>query len=303
MKKVSIVTVNYNHGHVTEALLKSLDTENDYENIEVIVVDNASKENPVPAWKERYKDVVFIRCEQNLGFAGGNNVGIRQATGDYFFLINNDTEVTKGLIHTLVSTLESHPNVGMVSPKIRYFDKPSMLQYAGYTPMNYFTARNACIGQFEADRGQYDHVTGKTGYVHGAAMMVRKEAIDKAGLMAENYFLYYEELDWCDRIKRKGFEAWVDMRALIYHKESISVGKKSPLKEYFMNRNRMLFIRRNAPAFHKLFFFVYFLLVVVPRNLLAYKKDGDKGFAKQLLRAVAWNFSNGTESKELGFKP
>ncbi|MFX5506310.1 hypothetical protein ABTD43_20225, partial [Acinetobacter baumannii] len=76
--------------------------------------------------------------------------------------------------------------------------------------MNYYTARNSCIGQFERDNGQYDHLLGETGFAHGAAMMVKREAIEKAGLMAENFFLYYEELDWCDRIKRSGYAIWVN---------------------------------------------------------------------------------------------
>lgn len=303
MKKVSIITVNFNHSHVTDALLDSIRNKNLYENIEIIVVDNGSKDNPVPVWKTKYPNVIFIRSEINLGFAGGNNLGLTLATGDYLFFVNNDTEFTSGLIETLVETLSTHPRVGVVSPKLLYFDQPSMLQYAGYTPMNYFTARNECIGQFQTDNGQYDHLEGPTGFAHGAAMMVTKEAIQKAGLMAENFFLYYEELDWVDRIRRQGFDIWVNMKATIYHKESISVGKKSALKEYFMNRNRILFIRRNAPFLKALFFYVYFLLIVTPRNLLTYIREKNYNFIKQLFNAIWWNLTNGVNSKHLGFKP
>jgi len=303
VKKVSIVTVNFNHSHITEELLQSIADNNTYQNLEIIVVDNASKINPVPDWKNKYPAITFIRSEENTGFAGGNNIGIKAATGDYLFLINNDTEITENLIETLVETLDTHPKVGMVSPKIRYFDQPDMLQYAGYTPMNYFTARNSCIGQFEKDNHQYDSVTGITGFVHGAAMMVKREAINKAGLMAENFFLYYEEMDWCDRLKRAGYEAWVNMQALIYHKESISVGKKSALKEYYMNRNRILFTRRNANAFQRIVFYFHFTLFVSPRNILAYIKNGDNGFIKQLLNAIWWNVTNSKDSTYLGFKP
>ncbi len=302
LKKVSIITVNYNHSHVTDELLASIEAKNTYSNIEIIVVDNASKINPVPEWITKYREVKFIRSEVNLGFAGGNNLGINAATGDYLFLVNNDTEFTFHLLETLVETLDKHPIVGVVSPKICYFDKPNMLQYAGYTPMDYFTARNSCIGQFEIDKGQYDNVTGMTGFAHGAAMMVKREAIDKAGLMAENFFLYYEEMDWADHIKQAGYEVWVNMQALIFHKESISVGKKSALKEYFMNRNRILYIRRNASTFQKLVFYAYFVLVVTPRNILAYLKNGEFRFINQLIRAIWWNISNGRDSKYLGFK-
>ncbi len=299
---VSLITVNYNQNQVTEQLLASIASTNTYPAIEIIVVDNDSKQNPVPQWQTQYPNVTFIRSDINLGFAGGNNLGIQAAGGDYLFFINNDTEFTPGLVETLVAVLDKHPKVGMVSPKIRYFDQPQMLQYAGFTNMNYYTMRNKCIGQFEEDKGQYDHMTGPTGYVHGAAMMVRREAMDKAGLMAENFFLYYEEMDWNDHIKRAGYEIWLEPKALIYHKESVSVGKISGLKEYFMNRNRILFIRRNAPsAFTIMVFYLYFLSVVTPRNLLNYARQGHKGFAGLLFKAIKWNFTNSKTSTHLGY--
>src|SRR5690606_31897964 len=178
---------------------------------------------------------------------------------------------------------------GLVSPKIRYFDQPDTLQYAGFTPMNYYTARNKCIGQFEEDKEQYDTCTGPTAYAHGAAMMTKREVIEKAGLMPEDYFLYYEEMDWCEKIKRAGYEIWLEPKALIYHKESVSVGRNSPLKEYYMNRNRILFIRRNAPAFARIVFYLYFLLIVSPRNILGYLLDGDLRQAGAFFRAIGWN--------------
>jgi len=301
MSSVSIITVNYNHSYLTEALLASIASKNTYESLEIIVVDNASKENPVPAWIIKYPTVKFIRSDVNLGFAGGNNLGIKEATGDYLFLINNDTEITTGLIETLVETLDTHPEVGMVSPKIRYFDQPDMLQYAGFTRMNYFTCRNNCIGQYETDNGQYDAATGPTGYIHGAAMMVRRTAMEKAGLMSENYFLYYEEMDWVERFKKVGYTIWLNMQALIYHKESVSVGGKSALKEYFMNRNRILFIRRNCGIGTRMIFWPYFISVVATRNILAYARSKQWAFIPVLLRAIGWNMTHNKNSSDLGY--
>jgi GT2 family glycosyltransferase len=302
MKLVSIITVNYNHSHVTDEFLDAFYKTNDYPNYEIIVVDNASKINPVPAWELKYPDVQFYRSEVNLGFAGGNNLGIAKAKGDLFFLVNNDTEFTAGLMRTLVDSFETYPQTGMISPKIRYFQQPDTLQYAGYTEMNYYTARNYCVGQFEKDNGQYDQLTGFTGFGHGAAMMVSKEAIDKAGLMFENYFLYYEEMDWGARIKKAGFEIRLNMQALIYHKESVSVGQKSALKEFFMNRNRILFIRRNASLFQRIVFYCHFGLLVTPRNIISYIKEGHSDFIPILFRAIWWNITNKVNSKNLGFK-
>ena len=301
MDLVSIITVNFNQGLVTEQLLSSISLTNTYPNIEIIVVDNGSKVNDVPQWQIKYPDVKFVRSDINLGFAGGNNLGVKQAIGKHLFFVNNDTEFTAGLIQTLVNILMDHSEVGMVSPKIRYFDEPDTLQYVGFTPMNYYTARNYCIGQFEVDKGQYDDKTGPTGYAHGAAMMIKTEAIEKAGLMAENFFLYYEEMDWCDHIKKAGYQVWVEPKALIYHKESVSVGKASALKEYFMNRNRILFIRRNAPLQAKFIFYIYFIGLVAPRNILSYIKKGYHGFTKQLLNAIWWNITETVDSNKLGY--
>jgi len=301
MHLVSIITVNYNQPETTEALLQSVISKNNYQEIQMIVVDNGSQNDPVPGWKNKYPWVHFVRSENNLGFAGGNNLGIRESTGDYLFLINNDTEVTPGLIGSLSAQLEKNPQVGIISPKIKYFDAPDTLQYAGFTSMNYYSARNQCIGQFEKDAGQYDHLTGKTGFAHGAAMMVRKCALKKAGLMPEQFFLYYEELDWCDRFKRIGYEVWVDMQAVIYHKESISVGKNSMLKTYFMNRNRMLYIRRNAPFFKRKVFYLHFLFLVMPRNVLSYLRENNLAYVGLMFRSVWWNITNPTSSHKLGY--
>ncbi|QQL50891.1 glycosyltransferase family 2 protein [Mucilaginibacter ginkgonis] len=301
MKPVSIITVNFNQSYITEQLLASINVTNTYTDVEIIVVDNGSKDNPVPQWQQQYPDIKFIRSDINLGFAGGNNVGVNAAKGDYLFFVNNDTEFTPGLVQSLVEVMDGDDSIGMASPKILYYDKPDTLQYAGFTPMNYYTCRNETIGKFKKDDGQYDDRLGPTGYAHGAAMMARREAVEKAGLMAENFFLYYEEMDWCDRIARAGYDIWFVPQAVIYHKESVSVGRASGLKEYFMNRNRILFIRRNAPLLARIFFYFYFTLVVAPRNILNYIKAKQKGFTSLLFKAMWWNVTNSTNSSNLGY--
>ena len=299
MKKVSVITVNFNQPQVTEELIKSIpDT---HPNLEIIVVDNGSKINYINEWQSKYPNVTFIRSEVNLGFAGGNNLGIKAATGEYLFFVNNDTEFTSGLVETLARVLDLRSEVGIISPKIKYHFNKNLIQYTGYTEMNFYTGRNRCIGLKETDKGQYDHLNCQTAYCHGAAMMVRRAAIDKAGTMSESFFLYYEELDWCEQIRRAGYKAWINTDAVIYHKESVSVGKKSRLKTYFMNRNRILFIRRNAPLLKKIVFNFYFLLLVVPRNLLTYIQDRDYNFISALLNAMWWNITNNKNSEDSGY--
>lgn len=303
MKLVSLITINLNQNAVTEALLDSLIAKNKYANIEIIVVDNASTINPVPHWETKYPGILFIRSEKNLGFTGGNNLGITYAKGDYLFVINNDTEVTETLIERLVATLDEHPEIGVISPKINYFDQQDVLQYTGYTDMNYYTARNQCIGQFEKDKGQYDYLTGKTGYAHGAAMLVRREAMEKAGVLSDNFFIYYEELDWCERIKKAGYEVWVNMQALLYHKESMTVGKQSAFKEYYMNRNRILFNRKHSPRFAFVIFTIFFTTVIIPKTLLTYIRKKQYHFIPVFRNAIWWNLTNKITSSEANFPP
>jgi GT2 family glycosyltransferase len=284
MPLVSIISVNYNQPGATADMLSSVFDVNKYQDFEVIVVDNASREFNLQAWQKKFPSVCFIASEKNLGFAGGNNLGLKQAKGEYLFLINNDTEVTADLIEQLVTTMETHPQVGIVSPRIFDYNKPEEIQYNGYSPMNYYTGRN-----YNGYSFQKNDLVGQTGYAHGAAMMLRKEALHQAGLMDESYFLYYEELDWCERIKHAGYEIWINRNAIIYHKESLAVGRTSPLKEYYMTRNRILFQRRHAPPFARYFFLLYFLLVVTPRNLTSYVVKRKTELVLPFLKGIYWN--------------
>ena len=244
MNIISVVSVNFNQPEATKAFLLSLKN-NCSLNLEIILVDNASNDNFEKDFKEIIPNLNFIRNKTNIGFAGGNNLGISQAKGNYILLLNNDTEIVKGSIETLVNELKSDENIGLLSPLILYYDDKKIIQYAGFTPLNYLTARNKQLGLYEKNTGQFDNLSYQTGYCHGAAVICRKADLDKAGLMDESYFLYYEELDWCEKFKRIGKTINFTGKTYIYHKESISVGKESAIKTYFMTRNRMLFIRKN----------------------------------------------------------
>ncbi len=180
-KLVSIITVNYNQADVTCQMLESV-RELNYKNTEVIVVDNGSAENPEEKIRRVFPECKIIHSKKNLGFAGGNNLGIKSAQGDFLFFVNNDTVLTQDIIENLISAFQESPAVGVVSPKIYYYDHPEMIQFAGYTSINPCTARNSTIGQFEPDRGQYD-ISRSTPYAHGAAMMVKREVIEKARAM------------------------------------------------------------------------------------------------------------------------
>ena len=243
------------------------------------MVDNGSTENEASILQERYSNVKVIRSEKNLGFAGGNNLGMKAAKGKYLYLINNDTIFKDFNPQILIQRLESTPKIGMVCPKIRFAWDDSPIQFAGYTPLSPITIRNRAIGFGEKDNGQYN-TPHQTPYAHGAAMMLKREVIDKVGLMPECYFLYYEELDWSMMINRTGYEIWYDPASTIYHKESQSTGQNSPLRTYYITRNRLLLVKRNFTGIKKYLAYAYLQMIVATRDIMKYLIKGKMDLLK-----------------------
>jgi GT2 family glycosyltransferase len=297
---VSIITINFDHPEVTCQLLASL-RKATYQNFEIIVVDNASPNDDPACIKETFPEIIFIQSKENLGFAGGNNLGIRIAKGKYILLLNNDTEVDPGFLEPLVAKFETNPQIGAVSPKIKFFHTPDTIQFAGISEFNPYTIRNKGIGYGEKDSGQFE-LDRLTAFVHGAAMMVPMDVIRKVGLMAECYFLYYEEHDWAARIKKAGYQLWYVHNSTVLHKESISTGKISALKTYYMNRSRLLFLRRNVSGITFPLALMYQLLVSIPKNALVFLLKGYPGHFKAYSNAVTWHIKH-LLSKELHLQP
>ena len=287
---VSIITVNYDHPDVTCALLESL-RHITYPNIEIIVVDNASPNDNPGIISQSYPEIIFIQSNKNLGFAGGNNLGTRKAKGKYIIMLNNDTEVEAGFLEPLVAKLESNNKIGAVSPKIKFFSQPDTIQFSGQAPINPYTMRSHGYGHGAKDNGQFDHDT-QTSFVHGAAMMIPMDVIKKVGLMAEVYFLYYEELDWGTRIKAAGYELWYVQNSTVMHKESISTGKLSPFKTYYMNRSRLLYLRRNVHGFAFMVALLYQVFIAIPKNAASFILKRDKGHFKAYFKGVMWHIKN-----------
>lgn len=287
---VSVIALNWNTTAITCDFLQSIKQNNTYPNIEVIVVDNASREDPSAAFIAVMPSVRVIRNQENLGFSAGNNVGIHAAKGDYLFIVNNDTEFTPGLLEGLLDIFRQYPDAGMASPKFHYYFAKGTIEYAGYKHVNIFTGRNGMIGCREQDRGQYDNVS-VTHYVHGGAMMVPRRIVEEVGAMPEQFFLYYEEFDWSEQIKRRGYSIYYQPASLIYHKESMTTGKSSPLKTFYLTRNRILFMRRNAPWPAFLVFATYFTIFTVPKNMLQFLIRGQKEHLRSFWKGILWQFN------------
>jgi GT2 family glycosyltransferase len=293
---VSIITVNFNQNNHTFALLDSI-RKQDYRQVEVLVVDNGSQENPEALIQTRYPEVKFIRSEQNLGFAGGNNLALPHASGEYLFFVNNDAEITEGCMAALIKLLEATPQAGIVSPLICYHPSQSLsaerlhVQYAGMPRVNPVTGRSKMEGNGDIHTGQYA-APFKTGYAHGAAMMLPKKVLEQIGPMSEAYFLYYEEVDWCERMHRAGLSVWVEPRALVLHKESMTMKELGEQKTFYMSRNRVLFMRRNYQGWHFAVYLLFLTFVTAPKQVLTYLLAGDWKNLRAYVRGICSNFTN-----------
>ena len=279
---LSIVTVNYNGYKDTCELIDTIPFNED---MEVIVVDNGSYENEASMLQTKYPHIKAIRSDQNLGFAGGNNLGIKAAKGEYLYLVNNDTVFKNFNPEVLIKRLYNSTRIGMVCPKIRFAWDNNPIQFAGYTSLSSITVRNRAIGFGEEDKGQYD-TPHQTPYAHGAAMMLKREVIDKVGLMPECFFLYYEELDWSMMITRAGYEIWYDPASTIYHKESQSTGQNSPLRTYYITRNRLLLVKRNYTGMKKCLAYIYLQMIVANRDILRFIIKGRTDLIKATVKGL-----------------
>jgi GT2 family glycosyltransferase len=293
---VSIITLNYNQATVTASFLASTQLLQ-YPRIEILVCDMASAENITDYINEGdYQNTKLLFSKENLGFAGGNNWGMRQAKGDFIFIVNNDTIVTPHLIEKLLAPFSINPLIGVTSPTIKFFDQPNIIQYAGFNDMNKYTGRTSTIGEGEVDNGQHN-IAKPSFAAHGCAMMVKREVIEKTGMFPEKFFLYYEEWDWSTRIRAAGYTIWHAADATIYHKESATVGKKNPLKTYYHTRNRILYMRRHTTWYQFLFFVFYFGAIVVPKNIITLLLKREFTVLKNFLKGVAWHFYSSSHSK------
>ncbi|MGN0220646.1 MAG: glycosyltransferase family 2 protein [Prevotella sp.] len=261
--ELSIITINYNGLEDTCQMLSSISLGD--VKAQVIVVDNGSSADEARAVRERFPWVEVCATHENLGFAGGNNVGISKASGKYLFFVNNDTLLSQCDFRGMLNRLENDPGIGGMSPLIRFHQQPQAVQYAGYTRLSAITLRNRAIGF--GDTGLFPYRSERlTPYLHGAAMLVRREAVEKAGRMPDCYFLYYEELDWSVAIRHQGYRLLYFPGAVVFHKESQSTGADSPLKLYYNTRNRFLFSRRNNSRACHLMACIYMMAMVIPKQ-------------------------------------
>ncbi len=261
-------------------------------------MDNGSKDNSIEqieALKPQLScKVTLIANERNLGFAEGNNVGIRQALGQeassYVLLLNNDTEVASNFLEPLVQIAESQPEIGITGPKIYYYDEPKLIWSAGGVfDYNGWTQQ---LGVNELDSPELNKLR-QVDYVTGCAILVKRQVVEKAGMLDERFFIYYEETDWCARVARAGYQIWYVPQSVLWHKISLKARDMSPTYIYLMTRNRLLFMRNLGR--HPLQ--IWFSLVTVDlRSVLAWtvwKRHREARPLRQWRLRGVWHYLQG----------
>lgn len=180
--------------------------------------------------------------------------------------------IERPFLQPLIHRLNSSDKIGVVSPKILFNKPKGIIQYAGFTGFSPITLRNHLIGF--GKNGNEQNTAQETFSPHGACMLTSRQIVEKAGMMTTVYFLFYEEFDWSLQLKKAGYRIWYEPAAVVFHKESMSIPKGTPLRQYYMTRSRLLFARRNLNGTDKLLSCLYQLLLVMPKNLLAYSLKG-----------------------------
>lgn len=246
--KVFIIVLNWNRHKDTIECIESLKRVT-YPNYGVVIVDNGSTDGSEEILKKRFPEIPLIQAGENLGYAGGNNVGIRYALekgGDYIILLNNDTIVDPEFVTELVKVATSGASAEILNAKIYFYDQPDVLWCCG-TRFSLRSGWSRQIGYGERDNGQYDSIQ-EVDVPCGCAMMVPRSLCERVGLLNEEYFCYVEEAEWALRAKKEGFRVIYVPGAKVWHKVGASSdGMKSGAYIYYALRNTLRCLRDNAP--------------------------------------------------------
>jgi GT2 family glycosyltransferase len=246
---VVVVVLNWNGAQDTLRCLESLQKVA-YRRCDVLVVDNGSSDDSVGLLRRAFPDVELIETGDNLGYAGGNNVGIERALArgaDYIVLLNNDTVVDPGFLDTLVEVAGRYPKAAFLGPKILYLDRPDILWFGG-------GRIDWSNGPSHIDHDTKDVLADTTArevdYITGCCLMVRASAITAIGVMDPRFFLLFEESDWCVRARERGWQSVYVPHARILHAVSQSFGGPgSPTYRYYFARNELLFYSKHLRGF------------------------------------------------------
>lgn len=274
---VSVVVVNYNGKVFLKKCLSSLSSQS-YPDIEIIFVDNGSSDGSTEYVKKEFPSVKILELTKNLGFAKGNNTGIKEARGELIATLNNDTEVTQRWLEELVGAMKTDPDIGMCASKMLFMEKPDMIQSTGLS----ISRSGVCWdrGIYETDNGQYESAEEIFGPCAGAALY-RKKMLDDIGLFDEDFHAYLEDIDLAFRGRLSGWKCVYVPKAVVYHYHGGTAGFETDHTIYYANRNILWNTIKNFP---------YMVLIsslpwIIVRNIAVVPYYIIKGHGKAIIRS------------------
>jgi hypothetical protein len=262
--KVAIVILNWNGKHLLEAFLPSVIASN-YDNLDIIVADNASSDGSIEFLNEKFPKVRLIKNEQNFGFAEGYNQALKHVDADYYILLNSDVEVPQNWIEPVISMMESEPQIAIAQPKIKWQKEKTSFEYAGAAGgfidhWGFTFCRGRIFDTLEKDLGQYNDDM-PVFWASGAALFIKQHAWNDVGGFDGDLFAHMEEIDLCWRLKNRGYEVQTCSESEIYHLGGGTLDAGSPFKNYLNFRNNLIIMQKNlskGEAFVKIFVRLWF---------------------------------------------
>ncbi len=250
---IGVLVLNWNSPQDTIRCLRSIEN-SDYSNYQVLVVDNGSEDDSLDQLQKTFPDLKILETGQNLGYTGGNNVGIRYSIEqgvDYIMILNNDTLVAPSMLHKLVSAAENFPQAGLVGPLIFSLESPSNLFAAG-SFIDWKKGKTWHRFMFQPASGIIESLeTQPVDFIAGCCMLISRTAIEKVGLLSPSYYLNYEDVDFAFKIKTAGLSVLFVPEAIIWHKISATLEKLPLVNIYYITRNSLFFFNKCAPGLSK----------------------------------------------------
>ena len=298
MEKIMIILLNYNNYRDTIECINSIKQNTSENNFiyEIVVVDNKSTNESLSELK-KIEGITLIQASENAGFSAGNNIGIKYAIknkSEYILLLNNDTIITKNSINKMFLELKKHTDIEIISARIMYWDNKNLINCCG-GEIDYFKGTAVIYGKGKEYKEANQEFT-YTKFVTGCCMLMKTSLVEEIGFLPEEYFMYYEDVDFCAKVQQKGYKIGVCLSSIIYHKESAaSGGGESPFAIEWNTRNRIIFINKYKcyGILTKLFFYSTRIIVGI-KYKLKHKGESLKALKKGIIEGRKF-IKNGKE--------
>jgi GT2 family glycosyltransferase len=254
-KKVTVAILNWNGKSFLQRFLETLVANTNSELAEIVIIDNNSTDDSVSYLKDNFPEIKTVILNDNFGFAGGYNRGLKDVKSEYFLLLNSDIEVPEKWLEPLVELMEKDRGIGVCGPKLLSFDDKNFFEYAGASggyidTFAYPFCRGRIFDKCESDNGQYNDITNCF-WISGAALMIRSEIFKSAGGFDDDFFAHQEEIDLCWRVQNLGYKVAIQPLSFVYHVGGGTLPKSSPFKTYLNYRNNLYLIEKNIPKYKR----------------------------------------------------